>query len=226
MARCCAPSEYRRFFNSDLAAKDARRYRRKGLSKTAQALVRLAGDVDGESVLDVGGGIGAIELELLEAGAGRATSVEISGAYEQEAERLLSERGLAGRVERRVGDFVTDADTIEPHDVVVLHRVVCCYPDVDALVGAAAERTRQRLLLTYPRENAVLRAGSRVVNLWLLLTRCGFRTYVHPVERIVAAAAARGLALERRERNGLVWESTAFSAAPRARRPASSSPSP
>ena len=80
MARCCAPSEYRRFFNSRVAAKDARRYRRDGLSETARDLVRLAGDVRGESVLDIGGGIGALSLELLEVGAGRATSVEISGA--------------------------------------------------------------------------------------------------------------------------------------------------
>ena len=42
-----------------------------------------AGDVHGVSVLDVGGGIGAIELELLAAGAERATNVELSGEYEQ-----------------------------------------------------------------------------------------------------------------------------------------------
>jgi magnesium-protoporphyrin O-methyltransferase len=210
VARCCAPSEYRRFFNSRVAAKDARRYLRKGLSETARDLVRLAGDVHGESVLDVGGGIGSIELELLQAGAGRATSVEISGAYEREAASLLEARGLADRVERRVGDFVADADAIEPHDVVLLHRVVCCYPDVDALVRAAAERTRRRLLLTYPQERAVLRAGARILNLWLRLSRCGFQTYVHPVERIDAAAAREGLTVERRERHGVIWESAAL----------------
>jgi magnesium-protoporphyrin O-methyltransferase len=208
VAGCCAPQDYRRLFNGRTASRDARRYRKSGLPDTARTLVELAGDVRGATVLDVGGGIGAIELELLEAGADRATSVEISGAYEHEATALLEEHGLAGRVERRVDDFV--AAEIEPHDVVVLHRVVCCYPDVDALVGTAAERTRRRLLLTYPQERAVLRAGSRLVNLWLLVTRCGFRTYVHPVDRIVAAAAQRGLRVERRERHGLVWESAAL----------------
>jgi magnesium-protoporphyrin O-methyltransferase len=210
VARCCAPSEYRRFFNSRVAAKDARRYREKGLAGTARDLVRLAGDVRGETVLDVGGGIGAIEIELLEAGAGRATSVEISGAYEHEAAALLEERGLADRVERRVGDFVADASAIAPHDVVVLHRVVCCYPDVDALVGTAAEHTQRRLLLTYPQERAVLRAGARILNVGLRLSRCGFQTYVHPVERIAAAAARQGLAVERRERHGVIWESAAL----------------
>ena len=111
----------------------ASRYRNRGLGGTSRDLVELAGDVTGETVLDVGGGIGAIELELLAAGAQRATNVELSGEYEEAAAELIEERGLSERVDRRVGDFVTEP--VEPHDVVVMHRVVCCYPDVDRLVG-------------------------------------------------------------------------------------------
>ena len=208
MAGCCDPIAYRRLFSRKSAARDLRRYRERGLNGTSLDLVGLAGDVQGVSVLDVGGGIGAIELELFEAGAARATNVELSGGYEDAAGELIAERGLAGRVERRVGDFVTAE--VEPHDVVVLHRVVCCYPDADALVGAAADRTERTLLLTYPQERLWMRAGLRMINVWLLLTRCGFRTYVHPVAKIVAAAEAHGLRLERRERHGLLWESAVF----------------
>ena len=192
MAGCCAPTEYRKLFNRRVAEKDAQRYRTRGLTGTARALADLAGDVTGESILDVGGGIGAIELELLAAGAERATNVEISGAYEAAAETLLTERGLAHRVERRVGDFVADAPTIEIHDVVVMHRVVCCYPDADTLVGDAADHARRLLLLTYPQERVLIRVGVRVVNFFLRVSRCGFRTYAHPVERIHAQAAATG----------------------------------
>src|SRR5579862_7408123 len=159
MAGCCAPRDYGRFFNARTAAGDARRYRRRGVRGSAEALVALAGDVRGASVLDVGGGVGAIELELLAAGADRATSVEISAAYEDAAHGLLAERGLLERVQRRVGDFVEEAGAIEPHDVVVLHRVVCCYPDAGALVGAAATHTRRVLLLTYPQERALVKLG-------------------------------------------------------------------
>jgi SAM-dependent methyltransferase len=211
VAGCCAPTEYRRFFSRKVAAKDARRYRKRGLTGTAQRLTELAGDVTGDSVLDVGGGVGAIELELLGAGAVRATNVEISAGYEDQAAALLAERGLAGRVERRVADFVADAATIGAHDVVVLHRVVCCYPDVDALVGAAAARTGRVLLLTYPQERWYTRAGLHLVNTFLRLSRCGFRTYVHPVERIFAAAAPHGLTPDVRERNGVLWESASLS---------------
>jgi magnesium-protoporphyrin O-methyltransferase len=210
VADCCSASDYRRLFNRRYAARDARRYRSHGLTGTSRDLVELAGDVQGASVLDIGGGVGAIELELLASGAERATNVELSAAYEDEAERLLTERGFAHRVDRRIGDFVAESGAIERHDIVVMHRVVCCYPDVDSLVGAAAAHTERRLLLTYPQERKWMRLGLRVINLWLRLTRCGFRTYAHPVSQIDSAAEAEGLRLERREGHGLLWESAAF----------------
>jgi magnesium-protoporphyrin O-methyltransferase len=161
-------------------------------------------------VLDIGGGIGAIELELLEAGAGHATNVELSPEYEEEARGLLAERGLVGQVDRRIADFVAEGDAIEQHDVVVMHRVVCCYPDVDALIGAAAAHARRRMVLTYPQERRFVRFGGRVLNIFLRLSGASFRTYVHPVERMVEVARGNGLELETRERHGLVWESAAF----------------
>ncbi len=208
MAGCCNPTDYRRFFSRKQAARDARRLRMQGLRGTSRDVVDLAGDVQGASVLDIGGGIGAIGLELLAGGAARTTNVELSGGYEEAAADLIAERGLEGRVDRRVGDVVTD--DLEAYDVVVMHRVVCCYPDVDALVGTAADHTSRTLLLTYPQERAVLRIGFRAINLWLALSRCGFRTYLHPVARITAAAEARGLRLERQERRGWIWESAAY----------------
>jgi SAM-dependent methyltransferase len=210
MAGCCDPTDYRRLFSRKSAARDARRFRRRGLTGTARALVELAGEVSGATVLDVGGGIGAMELVLLAAGAERATNVELSGGYEEQAAALLAERGLAGRVDRRVADFVSEGDAVEAHDLVVLHRVVCCYPDVDALMGAAAEHARKRLVLTYPQEHLLMRLGLRVINLWLRVSGCGFRTYVHPIARILGAAEAHGLRLERRERQSFLWESAAL----------------
>jgi SAM-dependent methyltransferase len=210
VAGCCDPTDYRRLFSRKSAARDARRFRRRGLTGTARALVELAGEVSGATVLDVGGGIGSMELVLLAAGAERATNVELSGGYEEQAAALLAERGLADRVDRRVADFVTEGAAVEPHDLVVLHRVVCCYPDVDALMTAAADHALTRLVLTYPQERLPIRLGLRVINLWLRVSGCGFRTYVHPVARILGAAEARGLRLERRERGGFVWESASL----------------
>lgn len=211
MPACCAPKDYERLFGKRGAARAAQRYRKRGLTRTARELVDLAGDVRGESVLEVGGGIGSIELEFLAGGAERATNIELSGEYEDAARELLAERGLADRVDRRIGDFVTDAPSFDSHDVVVMHRVVCCYPDVDALVGSAAERTRRRLVLTYPRERLVVRLALRFVNLILRISGNTFRVYVHPADRIAAAAAKHGLERERCIRTRF-WESAAFAA--------------
>jgi hypothetical protein len=207
---CTPPREYRRFFNRRVAGHEARRYRKRGLPRTAHDLIALAGDVRDATVLDVGGGIGTLGMELLELGAARATTVELSGGYEDAAAALLAEHHLAERVERRVGDFVEEAGLVEPHDVVVLHRVVCCYPDADALVRTAASHARRQLLLTYPRERPFSRLAARAVNLWLRLTGCGFRTYVHPVGAIVAAAEQHGLSLLTRQAQGALWENAAF----------------
>jgi 2-polyprenyl-3-methyl-5-hydroxy-6-metoxy-1,4-benzoquinol methylase len=209
VAGCCA-SDYRRLFGRRFAARDARRFRSRGLRGSSRALVGLAGDVRGATVLDVGGGVGAIGLELLTAGAVLATTVELSSGYDEAAGELAAERGVADRVVRQVGDVVEERDAVEPHDVVVMHRVVCCYPDAEALVGAAADLTRRRLVLTYPQERAPLRAGAAAVNLFLRLRGCGFRTYLHPAERILGAAEAHGLLLERRVPHGLVWESASL----------------
>jgi magnesium-protoporphyrin O-methyltransferase len=195
-------------FGANQARRDARRYRSRGLGGTSRDLVELAGDVSGATVLEVGGGVGAIEIELLSAGAERATDVELSGEYEDEAQKLLAERGLSDRVERRVGDFV--AEPVDAHDVVVMHRVVCCYPDVDALVGVAAERTGRRLLLTYPQERWYTRAGIRAVNLFMRVSGSDFRVFVHPLARINATAEEHGLTLGERRRRGIFWESAAY----------------
>jgi len=117
---------------------------------------------------------------------------------------------LTDRVERRVGDFVAEADTLSAHDVVVMHRVVCCYPDVNALVGAGADHARRRLVLTFPQERRLVRVALSTANAVMRLTGSTFRVYVHPFERMAATAGAHGLGLVERRRSGYVWETAAF----------------
>src|ERR687884_357936 len=109
MAGCCTPSGYRKVFGERAARRDVRKYRRRGLDRAARRIADflVGGGVAGDSVLEVGGGVGAIQLELLKAGAARTTNVELSPEYEPYAAELLGEDA---RVERRVGDFVRDAD--------------------------------------------------------------------------------------------------------------------
>jgi 2-polyprenyl-3-methyl-5-hydroxy-6-metoxy-1,4-benzoquinol methylase len=209
---CCSPPRgYTRLFSKRTARRDAKRYRRDGLDETAAEMVGfLRGrGVEGASVLEIGGGVGAIQLELLEAGAGHATNLELSPEYEEAASELAYEQGVEGRVERRLGDVVQQPGLAVAADAVVMHRVVCCYPDYDALVGAAAERSKRYLVMSFPRPRRLVRAGFGVVNVVARLLRWEYRTWVHPPEALIAAAEQRGLSLAE-ETRGRVWQVAAL----------------
>jgi methyltransferase family protein len=200
---CCSPDPYRKLFGRKQARKDAKRFRRKGLDATARRLVDglAERDVDGAEVLEVGGGVGGVDIELLRAGAARATIVELSPEYDEEAAALLREAGLEGRIERRIGDFV--ADGVPPADVVVMHRVVCCYPDEEALVGAAADHARRLLALSFPRNALHLRPIAWAMDQGLRIV-FHFRFYVRPREQVLAPAQARGFRVVS-EHEGVFW---------------------
>jgi magnesium-protoporphyrin O-methyltransferase len=210
MRDCCVPPGCE-IFGERTARRDARRYRRKGLDANACRLVDFltAGGLGEATVLEVGGGVGAIEIELLQAGAARVVNVEMSPAYEQFARELLEERGLEDRVERRVLDFAREAEQLNAADIVVLHKVVCCYPDMEGLVRPAADRTRRYLALTYPQDRWYMRAGVRVVNLVMALLGRRFRSFIHPPAAIVAAAAEQGLRPVFRH-DGRLWQQVAL----------------
>ena len=204
---CCSPYGHGEFFSERMARRDARRYRRRGLDAAGRRVVdflRDRCDVEGATVLEVGGGVGAIQLELLKAGAARAVNVELSDAYEEEAAALAREIGLDGRVERRLFDFAARPGEVESADFVVLHKVVCCYPDYRSLVGAAAVHARQALVLTFPRDEWWTRAGFGALNALQSLRRQAFRAYVHPPSRVAAAARDRGLRSASRD-SGALW---------------------
>ena len=212
MSPCCRHDAYREVFDEKQAAKDASRYRKKGLPKDAAAgitFLRTRG-VEGLTVLEVGGGIGAAGLELLRAGASHAVNVELSPAYASTAGELARQAGVGERaVEVRVGDFVAAAATIEPADVVVMNRVVCCYPDFEALLAAASEKARLYLVFSYPRDNVLARAVNAAANLMLRLSRKDFRSHVHPRGAMLALLEGAGFRLAS-ERRAPIWQTAAL----------------
>ena len=156
MPECCGAgsSRYEDVFDGDFANEVASRYRRRGLTALERRIVsRLAAQGLTEcSVLEIGGGVGQIQLELLARGAERTMNLELSSAYEAAARSLLEEHGVVARVTRVVGvDLASHGDRIAPADYVVLHRVVCCYPDADRLLAVAAEHARRGLVFSHPK---------------------------------------------------------------------------
>jgi 2-polyprenyl-3-methyl-5-hydroxy-6-metoxy-1,4-benzoquinol methylase len=158
-----------------------------------------------ETVLEIGGGVGTIDIELIRGGAARAVNIELSPAYEGVGRALLEEAGVAGRIDWRYGDIAAEPELAPAADVVVMNRVVCCYPDMPALVGTAAAKTRRILALSFPRDTRLMRTGGRAINAWCRLRRSDFRFYVHRPEEIVATAGRQGLGVVD-EHRGRLWQ--------------------
>lgn len=178
----CCSSGYDEVFTARQARRVRRRYEAHGLGQPGRALADLAAarGLDGRSVLEIGGGVGDLHVELLRRGAASATNVELSPSWDEEAARLLEAHGLDGRVTRFVGDLVQDPGLAGEADIVVLNRVVCCYPDFAGLLAAAGSRARETLVFSYPPQHAVVRAGLAVANGWQRLRGRGYRAFAHP----------------------------------------------
>jgi len=211
VSSCCRPGDYDKVFDEKHARTKAREYARRGLNGDARRVVDLVRSrmSPGYSLLEVGGGIGEIYLELLRDGAARALNVELATQYESVASELIRERGLGDRVERRLGDFVRDADGVPPADVVVMNRVVCCYPDADALVSAAADHARQLLVITIPVDRWYIRRGLAIANFLLALRGNTFRGYAHATASILSTAR-RHTMRPIEHRRGFIWQLIAF----------------
>jgi 2-polyprenyl-3-methyl-5-hydroxy-6-metoxy-1,4-benzoquinol methylase len=208
VAGCCGPRGCEEFFGDAFARRVAKRYRKRGLDKTSRRMVAFLerAGLDGASVLEIGGGVGEIQLELLKRGASNAVSVELSPAYEGEARGLLREAGIdETRVERRQHDIAADPDGVEPADVVVLHRVVCCYPDYERLLGAAASHAKQALVFSHPPRNLASRAFLALQNLGLRLVRKEFRAFAHPPAAMLDVCRDHGLSATFAH-SGVVWQ--------------------
>lgn len=183
-------------FNDRVARKDLKRYRRKGPLKTTRILlnaIRSKG-VQGATLLDIGGGVGAVSNGLLEAGAASATVVDASPAYLEAAQDEAARRGNRERIEYHHADFAEAAPQIEPADIVTLDRVICCYDDMPALVSASASKAERLYGLVYPRDTWWDRAGASLLNFGCWAWRTPFRIFIHPpaaVEQIIHEAGLR-----------------------------------
>ena len=211
MADCCEPAAYGRFFDSKDAERRRRRYPRRGLDAMASRLLGYLQqrDLEGRRILEIGGGIGDFQIELLKSGAAGAVNVELSDGYERAARELCHVENLTARVERRLGDFVEEQHLVDPADLVVLNRVICCYPWMERLMEASVAKTKWLLAIAVPRDHLLSRIMVKVGNAILRLRGQRFDAYVHSVAGMEAIAARAGL---RRVyiREGLIWEGLVF----------------
>jgi len=201
-------------FKPRFARRSLERYRKRGLGDLERrALAEIvASGVKDATVLEIGGGVGAVQVDLLLAGATSGEVVELVPAYEPYARQLAAENGLSARTSFVVADVLGQPESVAPADIVVLNRVVCCSPDGIELAAAAARLTRQRLALVYPRDLWWIRIGLGAMNAGFRVMRRSFRVFVHRPAAIAAAVEDAGLVAAERGHD-LAWEFATFAPA-------------
>ncbi len=196
------------------AAFTANRARRKGrAAPVTVAMVEAldAAGLDGRTVLDAGCGSGDLALAVLERGATAATGLDLGTGAIEIAKRFAGERGLSDRVRFKVADASTAP--LPRSDVVVLNRVLCCYPDATDLVANTLAATNDVYAFSAPIHRGLVgsfnRVSTWVSNGWYALRRRkyrGFRVFVHDLDRIDATIRDAGLVLVSRARRRAVWD--------------------
>ncbi len=205
-------TDYGSFYNEKRAASDLRKYREKGPIPSTKALIQVlrAEGVERATLLDIGGGIGAIQHELLDAGVAHATSIDASAPYLEATREESDRRGHGDRVTFRHGDFVELAESVAPADIVTLDRVINVYPDWERLAGLAAARAQRLYGLVYPRDTGMVRLVTFAMNLVLRLLRKPVRAAVRPAAAVERIARENALSPHLTRNVGPAWQIALF----------------
>ena len=184
-----------RLFDEKTATRELKTYRKKGPSKTTRLLIEALKrvGVDDLTLLDIGGGVGAIQHGLLQAGASRATSVDASAAYSRAARDEAQRQGRLDQVSYHVGNFVDLAPNLQPAHIVTLDRAICCYHDMPAFVALSSEKAKNLYGLVYPRDVWWTKIGVAVVNFVSWLQGNPARFFVHPTQAVETIVGDNGL---------------------------------
>lgn len=200
-------------FDEAYAAERLEVYRRDGPDPTTRALleaIRTQVDVAGMTLLDIGGGVGAVQHDLIGAGVTSVVEVEASAAYVAANQEESGRLGHAHRIAHVLGDFGSVADSIESADIVTLDRSVCCWHDMPQLVSRSAEKARQLYGMVYPRDDWWVRYGWRIAaNVRHLLNRNPMRVFIHRTREVDDIIASKGLT-KRQHRTMGVWQVAVF----------------
>jgi len=137
------------------AQKYRRNFERNKYSSTSKLILQyLAEDkVTGHSVLELGCGVGAVILDLIRKGASSAVGIDISREMISAANALSELRGYSGKAHFIVGD--ASRLSLPPSDIVILDRVICCYPDAEGLLANSLASCLATYIISYPRDDGL-----------------------------------------------------------------------
>jgi SAM-dependent methyltransferase len=185
----------------DTRARDhCEEYQRNGLSASSILLMRrlVDGGLSGRTILDLGCGSGIFSIEALKNGASSSIGVDLSPKMIATANKLAGEKGVAMNAKFLVGDAAKRDHQIS--DIVILDKVVCCYPSIGGLLSKASTACRERLGLIVPRDlgfaKVPVRIGVYLDNLIDRIRKNPVRMYLHSLDRIDELLKQSGLRRE------------------------------
>jgi len=184
---CCQCQGIETKFDKKYVAKKLKKYRKNGPKKTTWQLIDAlcSETIEGMTLLDIGGGVGDIQHEMLKSGVSNAINNEASTAYIEACRQEAERHGHSDQIRHIPGNFVEMATDIEPADIVTLDRVVCCYHDMPELVNKSAQKAKKLYGLVYPIDTWWTRLALLVYyNFRNWLQRNPMRMFVHSPEMV------------------------------------------
>jgi 2-polyprenyl-3-methyl-5-hydroxy-6-metoxy-1,4-benzoquinol methylase len=173
-------------FDKKNANKEYKHYLKKGAGKSTKILINalkeLAGPID--SLIDIGGGIGAIQLAAAEQGAQKIINVDASSGYLEIAKKLSNKYGVRDKIEYHFGDVIDIGDSITPAEVVTLDKVFCCYDNIEGLVNSSSQLAKKYYGVVFPRDNWFSKTLFSIGNLFLSLGKNPYRAFIHSTKKI------------------------------------------
>jgi magnesium-protoporphyrin O-methyltransferase len=192
-------------------AKRARKRETAAAITTALLSVLDETGLEGRSLLDVGCGTGDLALAALRHGARSVSGFDLGAGAVASARALAQERGLAERATFEVGDG--SRASLPKSDVVVLNRVVCCYPSAETLLANTLGAAGSVFALTAPIDRGLMGLYNRILcwlgNGWYALRAKkfrGFHVFVHDLAVIEARIVGAGFRPRTRQHRRLVWD--------------------
>ena len=192
---CCQCQGIENMFDKKAAKRQLKRYLKKGPSKTTGMLLKAIHktEVKGLEFLDIGGGIGAIQYDLIKAGASSGTSIEASPAYIDLVKEEIHKNNLAELIDFKHGDFTAIASDVNSADIVTLDKVICCYDDMSELVRLSSKLSRKIYAIIYPRDVWWTKLALPFINFYPIIKGSPFRVFIHPAKKVEEIIFRNGL---------------------------------
>ena len=191
---CCGADK---LFDLKGAQKELKKYSKTGPTRVTKKLIQAISSYDkkGKTLLDIGGGIGAIAWHFHENGASGTTDVDASSGYLQVAEEYAQTKGWESSSQFKQGDITDVAHELLEFDFVTMDKVVCCYPDYQSILESALSKSNKVVALTFPFGGPIANILRWIGSIYLSFKKNPFRPYVHSHHKIQAFILGKGFTL-------------------------------